>query len=348
MITLSVPSGWTTLGKSATKVTRLGFGAAPLGNLYAPVAEDQALAAVHAAYAQHVRYFDTAPLYGHGLSEHRCGEVLRRYPRNSFVLSSKVGRLLRPGRDASDAWDGYADALPFRTVYDYTYDGAMRSFEDSLQRLGTDRIDILLVHDIDVRTHGVDGQRRRFDEAVSGAFKALQRLRDEGVVGAIGLGVNEVEVCVAVANRVDIDCALLAGRYSLLEQGALDTLLPLCVTRGIGVILGGPFNSGILASGTSGEARYDYGPAPQAVLDRVRRIEGVCKRHGVSLAAAALQFPYGHPAVATVIPGARTRAEVEHNVAMLNVAIPADLWRELKAEGLMRGDAPCPLDADAA
>jgi D-threo-aldose 1-dehydrogenase len=337
-----------TLGRSATKVTRLGFGAAPLGNLYVPVAEDEALAALHAAYAKHVRYFDTAPLYGHGMSEHRCGEALRRYPRDTFVLSSKVGRLLRPGRDPNDAWDGYAEALPFRTVYDYSYDGAMRSFEDSLQRLGTDRIDILLVHDIDVRTHGADGQKRCFDEAVNGAFEALRRLRAEGVVGAIGLGVNEVGVCIAVADRVDIDCILLAGRYSLLEQGALDTLLPLCVTRGIGMILGGPFNSGILATGTSGEARYDYGPAPQAVMDRVRRIEGVCKRHGVPLAAAALQFPYGHPAVATVIPGARTRTEVEHNIAMLNVAIPADLWRELKAEALMRGDAPCPLDANAA
>src|SRR5512143_498013 len=203
MSSLSESPGWTTLGESAIQVTRLGFGAAPLGKLYAPVAQDEALAAVHAAYAQHVRYFDTAPLYGHGMSEHRCGDALRHYPRDSFVLSSKVGRLLRPGRDPSDAWDGYVDALPFHTVYDYTYDGAMRSFEDSLQRLGTDRIDILLVHDIDVRTHGVDGQKRRFDEAVSCAFDALRRLRDEGVIGAIGLGVNEVEVCIAVANRVD-------------------------------------------------------------------------------------------------------------------------------------------------
>ena len=348
MIALSEASRWTTLGRSTTKVTRLGFGAAPLGNLYAPVAEDEALAAIHAAYTQQIRYFDSAPLYGHGMSEHRCGEALRHYPRDSFVLSSKVGRLLRPGREPSDAWDGYAEALPFRTVYDYTYDGAMRSFEDSLQRLGTDRIDILLVHDIDVRTHGVDGQKRCFDEAISGAFEALRRLRAEGVVAAIGLGVNEVEVCIAAAGRVDIDCALLAGRYSLLEQGALDTFLPLCVTREIGVIVGGPFNSGILASGASGEARYDYGPAPLAVVDRVRRIEAVCKRHRVPLAAAALQFPYGHPAVATVIPGARTRAEVEQNVALLQVAIPADLWHELKAEGLMRSDAPCPIEGNAA
>src|SRR5487761_2552311 len=319
------------LGRSAVRVTRLGFGAAPLGNLYAPVAEDEALGAVQAAYAQHVRYFDTAPLYGHGMSEHRCGEALRRYRRDTFVVSSKVGRLLRPGRDPGDARDGYVDALPFHPAYDYSYDGAMRSFEDSLQRLGTDRIDILLVHDIDVRTHGVDGQRRRFDEAIDGAFEALRRLRDEGAVGAIGLGVNEVEVCTAVAHRVDIDCVLLAGRYSLLEQGALDAFLPLCVVRKIGVILGGVFNSGILATGASADARYDYALAPPVVLDRVRRIEAVCRRHGVPLAAAALQFPYGHPAVATVIPGARTRAEVEQNLALLQVAVPADLWRDLKA-----------------
>ena len=342
MIARSDALRWTALGRSRTKVARLGFGAAPLGNLYVPVAEDEALAAVHAAYALQIRYFDTAPLYGHGMSEHRCGEALRRYPRDTFVLSSKVGRLLRPGRDPGDAFDGYADALPFRTVYDYSYDGAMRSFEDSLQRLGMDRIDILLVHDIDVRTHGVEDQPRRLDEAVDGAFRALHRLRTEGVVDAIGLGVNEVDVCIAVAERVDIDCVLLAGRYSLLEQGALDEFLPLCVARDIGVVVGGPFNSGILASGATGDARYDYGIAPPAILERVRRIDGVCKRHDVPLAAAALQFPYGHPAVATVIPGARTRAEVEQNVALLQVAIPADLWRELKEEGLMRPDAPCP------
>ena len=348
MIALGEALRWTRLGKSTTKVTRLGLGTAPLGNLYAPVAEDEALAAVHAAYALQIRYFDTAPLYGHGMSEHRCGEVLRRYPRDTFVLSSKVGRLLRPGRDPGDAFDGYADALPFRTVFDYGYDGAMRSFEDSLQRLGMDRIDILLVHDIDVRTHGVDGQKLRLEEAVDGAFRALRRLRGEGVVGAIGLGVNEVDVCIAVARRVDIDCVLLAGRYSLLEQGALDELLPLCVARDIGVIVGGPFNSGILASGAAAEPRYDYEIAPPDVLDRVLRIAAVCRRHRVPLAAAALQFPYGHPAVATVIPGVRTRSEVEQNVQWMQVAIPSDLWRELKAERLMRDDAPCPTEGGMA
>lgn len=334
------------LGTSAIRVTRLGLGTAPLGNLYAAVADDEALAAVHAAYASQIRYFDTAPLYGHGMSEHRCGEALRRYPRESFVLSSKVGRLLRPGRDLGEAVDGYVDALPFRTVYDYGYDGTMRSFEDSLQRLGMDRIDILLVHDIDVRTHGA-GQKSRLEEAAGGAFRALRRLREEGVVGAIGLGVNEVGVCITVAQHIDIDCILLAGRYSLLEQGALDELLPLCVARDIGVIVGGPFNSGILAGGKN-EARYDYGIAPPDILDRVRRIDAVCRRHGVPLAAAALQFPYGHPAVTTVIPGARTRAEVEGNVASLRVAIPADLWRELKAERVLRADAPSPSDGGVA
>ncbi|HEX7273600.1 MAG TPA: aldo/keto reductase [Casimicrobiaceae bacterium] len=347
MITLPEALRRTPLG-NGPPVSRLGFGAAPLGNLYTPVAEDEALEAVRAAYDGGIRYFDTAPLYGHGMSEHRCGQVLRQYPRDSFTLSTKVGRVLRAGRDAGEAFDGYADALPFRAVYDYSYDGAMRSFEDSLQRLGTDRIDILLVHDIDVRTHGIDEQKRRFDESVNGAFKALCRLRDDGVVAAIGLGVNEVEVCLAVADTVDIDCLLLAGRYSLLEQGALDALLPLCASRQIGVIVGGPFNSGILATGATRDARYDYRLAPTQVAERVGRIEAVCKRHRVPLAAAALQFPYGHPAVASVIPGARTRAEVGQNLALLQIAIPADLWRELKAEGLLRLDAPCPVGGDSA
>jgi D-threo-aldose 1-dehydrogenase len=341
-------SEWRPLGRSATRVTRLGLGTAPLGNLYAPVAEDAALAAVHAAYALDVRYFDTAPLYGHGLSEHRCGEALRRYPRDTLVLSSKVGRLLRPGRPPGDAFDGYADALPFRTVYDYGYDATMRSFEDSLQRLGMDRIDILLVHDIDVRTHGVAAQKARMEEALAGAFPALQRLRSEGAVGAIGVGVNEVGVCVDVARRVDLDCILLAGRYSLLEQDALDELLPFCAASRIGVIVGGPFNSGILAAGTDAAARYDYAIAPPKIVERVRAIETVCRRHGVALPAAALQFPYGHAAVATVIPGARTRAEVEQNVAALRIAIPDDLWLELKAERLLRDDAPCPGSASGA
>ncbi|MEO6928736.1 MAG: aldo/keto reductase, partial [Casimicrobiaceae bacterium] len=286
----------------------------------------------------------TAPLYGHGMSEHRCGNALRQYPRDTFVLSTKVGRILRPGRTASDGADGYSNALPFNVFYDYGYDGAMRSFEDSLQRLGTDRIDILLVHDIDVRTHGVDGQKRRLDEAVNGAFKALRRLRDEGVVGAIGLGVNDVDVCIEVANRVDIDCALIAGRYSLLEQGALDSLLPLCAKRQIGVIVGGPFNSGILATGhKERSARYDYQIASEGVRDRVRRIEAVCNRHAIPLPAAALQFPYGHGAVAAVIPGARTDAEVAQNLEWMSLPIPTDLWQELKAEELMRNEAPCPI-----
>jgi D-threo-aldose 1-dehydrogenase len=346
MIALSEALRRTPLGKGAP-LPRLGFGAAPLGNLYTPVAEDEALEAVHAAYDGGIRYFDTAPLYGHGMSEHRCGQALHRYPRDSFILSTKVGRLLQPGGGAGEA-DGYADALPFRPVYDYSYDGAMRSFEDSLQRLGTDRIDVLLVHDIDVRTHGLAGQKRRLEEAVDGAFRALRRLRDEGVVAAIGLGVNEVEVCVAVVDRVDIDGILLAGRYSLLEQGALDVLLPLCVSRRIGVIVGGPFNSGILATGATAKARYDYRLAPTDVAERVARIEAVCKRHWIPLAAAALQFPYAHRAVASVIPGARTRVEVEQNLALLEVAIPVDLWRELKTEGLLRADAPCPGDGDRA
>lgn len=330
------------LGRSAVQVLRLGFGGAPLGNLYEPIPEEEALASVHAAYAAGIRYFDTAPLYGRGMSEHRCGEALRRYPRDGVVLSTKVGRLLKARGAEPPVDNGYANVLPFEAVYDYSYDGAMRSFEDSLQRLGTDHVEILLVHDVDVRTHGVEGQKIRLDEAIGGAFKALRQLREQRVVGAIGLGVNEWEVCVTVAERIDIDCVLLAGRYSLLEQGALDSFLPLCLKRRIGVIIGGPFNSGILAVGAAPEARYDYAAAPKAVLNRVRRIEAVCRRHDVPLAAAALQFPYGHDAVTTVIPGSRTRGEVERNVALFAASIPAPFWQELKFERLLRDDAPVP------
>ena len=330
------------LGQSAVQVSALGFGGAPLGNLYEPIAEADAQGAVHAAYRSGMRYFDTAPLYGSGMSEHRLGEALRRYPRETLVLSTKVGRLLKPGCATAPTTAAYVRPLPFEAVYDYGYDGTMRSFEDSLQRLGTDRIEILLVHDIDVRTHGVEGQKRRLQEALQGAFKALRRLRDERVVGAVGLGVNEWEVCVDVMQRVPIDCVLLAGRYSLLEQGALDVFLPLCAERGVSVIIGGAFNSGILAVGARPGARYDYAPAPDVVVERVRRIEAVCARHDLALAAAALQFPRGHRAVAAVIVGARTPEEVQQIRAWSAACIPEAFWLELKSRGLLRSDAPLP------
>jgi D-threo-aldose 1-dehydrogenase len=335
------PGGRRRVGRTTVEVTAVGLGGAPLGNLFTPVAEDAARRTVETAYAAGIRYFDTAPLYGHGLSERRLGEVLGGVPRESFVLSTKVGRLLEPGRPAAGA---YVEVPPYAIRFDYGYDGALRSVEASLARLGLDRADILYIHDIDGATHGPEGREARFREAMAGAYRALDRLRGEGLVGAIGLGVNEWEVCQRSAEAADLDCFLLAGRYSLLDQGALETFLPLCARRGLGVIVGGPFNSGILATGAVPGAWYDYEPAPPPILERTRRLERVCASHGVPLAAAALQFPLFHPVVASVIPGARSAAEVEQNLGLLGHPIPPSLWRDLKAEGLLRPDAPTPAE----
>lgn len=328
-----------TIGKSGIAVTRLGFGGAPLGNLFSAVDEADAVGALSAAYQSGTRYFDTAPLYGHGLSEKRMGRVLGACARESFVLSSKVGRLLRAVEGSADGGN-YVEVLQNKIDYDYSYNGAMRSLESSLSRLGLDRIDILYIHDIDVMTHGPAEQKRRYREAMEGAYRALDRLRGEKTVKAIGLGVNEWEVCEQAAKDGEFDCFLLAGQYSLLKQDALDRFLPLCAERGIELVIGGPYNSGILATGAVEDAKYFYKPAPAEILERTRRIEGVCARHGVPLATAALQFPLHHPVVASVIPGARSEAEFLQNKAHLERAVPSDLWNELKAEGLLRSDAP--------
>jgi D-threo-aldose 1-dehydrogenase len=329
------------LGRTNVQVPRIGFGGAPLGNLFARVAEDDARAALAAAYDAGLRYFDTAPLYGHGLSETRMGETLSQRPRDSFVLSTKTGRLLHRVAGNKIDGDGYVEMPPYEAVYDYSYDGTMRSVEQSLERLKLDRIDILYIHDIDVWTHGAE-QPRRYREAIGGAFPALDRLRSEGTVGAIGVGVNEWQVTERCARDADFDCFLLAGRYTLLEQEALASFLPLCVGRKIGIVIGGAYNSGILATGAVEGAVYNYKPAPPEILKRVSRIEAVCRRHNVPLAAAALQFPLHHPAVVSVIPGARTQGEVQSNLTLLATAIPDALWRDLKAEGLLREDAPVP------
>jgi D-threo-aldose 1-dehydrogenase len=327
------------LGKSAVEVTLMGFGGAPLGNLFNPVAADAARRAIDGAYDRGLRYFDTAPLYGHGLSERRLGEALRTRPRESFVLSTKVGRVLEPGTPPAGA---YVELPSFVPRFDYSEAGALRSVEESLGRLGLDRVDVLYIHDIDAFTHGAEGVPARFREAMAGAYRAIERLRREGRVRAIGVGVNEWEACQRAAEAADFDCFLLAGRYTLLEQEALDSFLPLCERRGIGVVVGGPFNSGLLATGPVPGATYNYRPALPAILERARRLERVCASHGVPLAAAALQFPLAHPAVACVIPGARSVAEVEQNVALLARPLPPALWGDLKAEGLVRADAPTP------
>ncbi len=326
------------LGRSGIELTTLGFGSTGLGNLYKAQSEDGATATVAEASAAGIRYFDTAPLYGFGLAELRVGAALRQLGREG-VLSTKAGwRLHRRGADdgpGSPADSLFERAGPFVPRIDYSYDGILRSFEDSLQRLGTDRIDILLLHDCDRRNHGEDGYRQRFREAMAGAHKALVSLRDQGVVRAIGAGLNDWQACQDFAEAGDFDCFLLAGRYSLLDQSAAASLLPLCLRKGIGIILGGPYNSGILATGAVDGAMYDYAPASEAILARVRRIEAVCARNRVPLRAAALQFPLSHPAVTTVIPGARDAAEVAENVKLFTRPIPGELWEELCAEGLL-------------
>jgi D-threo-aldose 1-dehydrogenase len=331
------------LGRSGLPVTVMGFGGAPLGNMYQAFSDEDARATVQACYDAGIRYFDTAPLYGYGLSEHRLGEALRGRARDSFVLSTKVGRLLRPGDPGTLEHGQFKDALPFAEVYDYSYDGVMRSVEDSLQRLGMHRIDILLVHDLDVWTHGSETARReRVAEFMAGGYRAMIELREAGAIRAIGAGVNETAACQDLAERGDFDCFLLAGRYTLLEQGPLDAFLPLCEQREIALIIGGAYNTGILATGAVEGAYFQYAPAPPEIIERVRRIEAVCARHGVRLPTAALQFPLGHPVVATVIPGTRSPAEVAQNLEIFAPEVPADLWAELKREGLLRPDAPTP------
>lgn len=329
------------LGRVALDVSVLGFGAAPLGDLYAKLDESTAIASVVAAVANGVNLIDTSPLYGHGLSEHRVGAALRRAATSDVVISTKVGRVMEPlkGRDSGS---GYVGGLPHSARFDYSYDGAMRSLEQSMLRLGTDRIDIALIHDVDVWTHGKDAIESRFREAMDGAYRALDRLRGEGVVKAIGVGVNEADMCLRFARAGDIDAVLLAGRYSLLEQPAAEAFLPVAIQKRIGVMLGGVFNSGILATGAVAGAKYNYKPAPPDILAKVAAIETVCKRHGVRLYEAALQFALAHPAVSSVVLGAVTPDEVAAQCAALTRPLPAELWQSLKSAGLLSAALPTP------
>ena len=329
------------LGRSGLAVSALGFGAAPLGDLFARLDEDMAIATVEAALHAGITLLDVSPLYGHGLAEHRLGAALRRVPGVRPVISTKVGRVMEPFRPRGDG-SGYLGGLPHAARFDYSADGVMRSLEQSLLRLGVDRIDVALIHDVDVWTHGAGAIEARYNEALTGAYPALRRLRDEGVVGAIGLGVNEADIAARFVRDADIDAVLLAGRYSLLEQPALDEFLPLAQARNIGVMLGGVFNSGILATGAVAGAKYNYKPAPPDVLARVAQIEQVCARHGVPLRVAALHFALGHPAVSSVVLGAVTLDEVTSNVAVLAQNVPAALWADLKQAGLLDPAAPVP------
>ncbi|HEV8501468.1 MAG TPA: aldo/keto reductase [Casimicrobiaceae bacterium] len=329
------------LGRTGIDVSALGFGCAPLGELYARIDETVAQAALRAAFDAGITLFDVAPLYGHGLAEHRLGAALRAFGRDGVVVSTKVGRVMDP-RAPRDGGSGYAGGLPHRAAFDYSYDGTLRAIDQSLLRLATDRIDIALIHDVDVHTHGREGVDARFAEAMEGAYRALVELRRAGAVRAIGVGVNEAEIAARFARAGEFDCVLLAGRYTLLEQGALDDFLPLAAQRGMGVMLGGVFNSGILASGAVAGAKYDYRDAPPEVIARVRRIAGVCAAHGVALPVAAVRFALAHPAVSTLVLGAVTPDEVLRNVRALAQPVPAALWPDLVAAGLVRGDAPLP------
>jgi D-threo-aldose 1-dehydrogenase len=329
-------------GRVDLPVTQLGFGGGPIGNIFRRVSEDAAAAIVNEAWDAGVRFFDTAPMYGHGLSESRLGAALRWRRRDDFVISSKVGRVLTAAPRHSVDFSPWVDGLPNRMRFDYSYDGTLRSLEDSLQRLGLERIDIVFIHDCDVFTHGAQHQPGRFREAMDGAWRALDRMRAEGVVRAIGVGVNEWQVCHAALQERDFDCFLLAGRYTLLEQEALDEFLPLCEARGAAVVLGAAYNSGILATGATPGAKYNYAPAPESILTRVRGIEAVCTRHGVPLKAAAMQFVLGHPAIPTTVPGCRSVAQMAETIEAFRHVIPAAFWAELKSERLLRGDAPVP------
>ena len=314
------------IGATGLRVTTLGVGGAPLGNDVADDKEDLAISAVQRCYESGIRYFDTAPIYGLGRSERRIGRALAGIPRQQFVISTKVGRLLKPCSGGSGSGEP-------EVVFDWTRDGVKRSIEASLQRLAMDRVDIALLH----------GPQDYYEAAIGEAYPALADLRSQGVVTAIGAGMNDWETPTRFAREGVFDCFLIAGRYTLLDQTALAELLPLCQEKGISVILGGPYNSGILASDLSPEATYQYAKAPDDILDRARRIGAVCKRYGVPLNVAALQFGLAHPAVASTIPGVRSSSEVDDNVRAVSHPVPNALWEDLKRQGLLDQRAPTPI-----
>jgi D-threo-aldose 1-dehydrogenase len=310
------------IGRTDVQVTRLGLGLAPIGGLYEPVDERQAYATVERAWQLGIRYYDVAPLYGNGLSERRAGAVLAGKPRAEFTLSTKVGRLLRSGGgDEQGIWAEPAEATP---VFDFSGAGVLTSYAESLDRLGLDRADILHLHDPD----------DHFAQAVAEALPALVRLREQGRISAVSAGMNQSKLLAELVRTGALDCVLLAGRYSLLDQSGAAELLPLCADRGVSVIVGGVFNSGLLADPKPG-ATYDYLPASADLLDRALALRAACERHGVPLRAAAVQFPFTHPAVACVVVGARSPEEVEDAVAMSAVDVPDALWHDLRAEGLI-------------
>jgi D-threo-aldose 1-dehydrogenase len=336
---------FTTRKGRALNFTTLGFGSAPLGNYLRSFTEDECDATVRAAWAAGLRYYDTAPLYGLGLSEDRVGRILRQHPRDQYLLSTKVGRLLEPLAPGETFDAGiFVDVPAMKFTYDYSYDAVMRSFEGSLKRMGIDRVDILLVHDVDGTSHGgrAASEARIQELMKTGGWKAVDELRASGVVDAVGIGVNEWEPCARMLELADPDLFLLAGRYTLLEQAPLGTLFPQCEKQGAAIILGGPYNSGVLA----GKTTFNYGEIPDEVAKRVAKLRAVCDAHRVNLRDAALQFVAAHPLVVSVIPGAVSPQEVANNVAILEEKIPAALWADLRREGLLHPRAPTPGGAN--
>jgi D-threo-aldose 1-dehydrogenase len=323
-------------GRTRLTVTRVGLGTAPLGGLYSGVDEGTALETIRRAFDAGVRFFDTAPLYGHGLAEQRVGRALSERPRDELVLATKVGRLLRSDAPPDDSqlsggFDRWPAAPPVNPVFDFGYDGVMRSVEESLERLGLDRVDVLHIHDPDEHEQ----------DALDGAYRALARLRSEGVIAAVGAGMNQAEMLVRFARAADFDCFLVAGRYTLLDQSALRELFPLCLERGIAIVLGGVYNSGILADPRPG-ATFDYSPAPPELVERAQRLDAVCRRHGVPLKAAALQFAAAHPAVTVLLLGARDPHELDESLSLLDAPVPSELWDDLRRERLLPEQAPTP------
>lgn len=339
------------LGQTAAVVTKLGFGGAGIGDLNEKLTERQAQDILQAAWDGGIRYYDTSPFYGSGKSEHRLGHFLRQQPRSEFVLATKVGRVFRKPRSAPNVTfetrhkpTSFVGPLPFEFYFDYSYDGIMRSYEDSMQRLSLSSIDLLLIHDLDFWFHTTEPLVNAYlTQLATSGWRALEELRRSGEIKGVGAGINQVGMIPRFLNLVDLDFFLVALSYNLLDQGVVDEELPRCAEAGIGIVGGAIFASGILASGPVAGAYYNYAPASPEIMEKTRRIEAVCQRHNTPLAAAAMQFPLAHPLVATIIPGAIRPEQVEKNLLLLRHPIPAQLWADLKAEGLLTANAPTPV-----
>jgi len=321
-----------TVERAGLRLSELSLGCAQLGNLYRAVTDEQAQATVDAAWELGIRYFDTAPHYGLGLSERRLGQALAGRPRSEYVISTKVGRLLEPLPEETGTDDGGFDVpATHRRVWDFSHDGVLRSLDGSLERLGLDRVDIVYLHDPD----------DHWSEAIGTAYPALEELREQGAVSAIGAGMNQAEMLADFARDTDMDVLMPAGRYTLLDQSALDDLLPACDERGTKIVAAGVFNSGVLArSSPTRDAKYDYTDVPDQVLRRAVRIDEICRAHGVELPAAALAFPLANSVVASVCVGARSPEQIKRNASLYRSGVPAELWVELRREGFLRADAP--------